>query len=340
MTAEAVSFPNRNGRQLFGIFHPAGKGRKETCVVLLSPGIKNRVAPHRLYVKLSRHLQGLGYDVFRFDPEGLGDSEGECDFKWVADLYGAIQSGCFKEDTLAALDWLEANKGAGKFIVGGLCGGAITGMFAGRDDPRVTGLLSFGIPVVLESSDPKTERFVSEGQKDKLRRGYLARLFQPRSWLRLLTFQSDFRLLFKSLLRRRRPGAEAEAPSRGGGDPFNPEFPSAFVQRRGQDLLGVRGTVRRPPRDDAGEISLPDRSSDHRGRQPHHVVPGVAGHHGADRGSLARRTLLLLTEPPIPYYIERHQGPTIPAGWRPKGEPLHEMADLRQYPSADAPTLL
>ncbi len=236
MNAQAVTFRNRNGRNLFGIYHPAASGQRNLCIVLLSPGIKNRVAPHRLYVKLARRLSEMGYDVFRFDPEGLGDSEGECRFEWVADLYGAIQSGCFQEDTLAALDWLEANKATDKFIVGGLCGGAITGMFAGRKDPRVAGLLSIGIPVVLESSDPNQERFVSAGQKDKLRRGYLARLLQPRSWLRLLTFRSDFRMLYRSIFRRgskvagsppgERPVSDGSA--RGGADPFNPAFPDAF----------------------------------------------------------------------------------------------------------------
>lgn len=238
MTVETVVFSNRKGRNLFGIFHPAGGRRKEICVVLLSPGIKNRVAPHRLYVKLSRHLQEEGYDVFRFDPEGLGDSEGECEFQWVADLYGAIQSGCFLEDTTSALDWLEANKRSRRFIVGGLCGGAITGLFAGQDDPRVAGLLSFGLPVVLESSDPAQARFVSEGQKDKLRRGYLARLLQPRSWLRFLTLQSDFRTMLRSVFRSRQPAA---APSRGGGDPLNPQFPAVFdaFLRGGREMLLV-----------------------------------------------------------------------------------------------------
>ena len=233
MNVEAVTFRNSNGRSLFGIYHPAGSGGRDLCVILLSPGIKNRVAPHRLYVKLAEQIQGSGIDVFRFDPEGLGDSEGEFDFDQVADLYGAIQSGMFSRDTRDAMDWVEREKGKKRFILGGLCGGAITALLAGADDPRVVGLLSIGIPVILDTANPTVPRFMSDRQLERLENRYVEKLFHFKSWLRLLTFRSDYRLIMKAVRRRfqKRPDAAADEAASNGvvqDDQFNPLFPEAF----------------------------------------------------------------------------------------------------------------
>ena len=43
---------------------------------MLSPGIKMRVGPERLYRRMSEAFVAQGYSVFRFDYHGLGDSEG------------------------------------------------------------------------------------------------------------------------------------------------------------------------------------------------------------------------------------------------------------------------
>lgn len=227
MRSEASVFSNSEGRVLFGIWQPAMEDRKNICVVLLSPGIKNRVAPHRLYVKLGNHLQANGYDVFRFDPEGLGDSEGEFNIEQIADLYGAIQLGQFTRDTAAALDWVESNKGATRFILGGLCGGAIAGMIAGADDSRVVGLLSLGIPVVLDSSDPAKARFTSRGQLTRLRNRYFWKLLKPKSWLRVFTFRTNFSVLWKALIK---PFEKEPGPDSSEGSPIqlNPVFADSY----------------------------------------------------------------------------------------------------------------
>ncbi len=233
MNAQAVTFRNSNGRNLFGIYHPAPSGSRDLCVVLLSPGIKNRVAPHRLYLKIAEQIRNSGIDVFRFDPEGLGDSEGEFEFDQVADLYGAIQSGMFSRDTRDAMDWVEQEYGKNRFIVGGLCGGAITGLLAGADDPRVAGLFSIGIPVILDTANPTVPRFMSDRQLERLENRYIEKIFRPKAWLRFLTFRSDYRLLAKAMMRRfgKRPEVETEAastPDVEQSDQFNARFPVAF----------------------------------------------------------------------------------------------------------------
>ncbi len=90
---EPVFFDNRNKLRLFGILHrPEGAG-KDVCIIILSPGIKSRVAPHRLYIKMAESFCEMGYCVLRFDPHGIGDSEGEIEERMSADFYGSVQVG-------------------------------------------------------------------------------------------------------------------------------------------------------------------------------------------------------------------------------------------------------
>ena len=72
-----ITFPNQDGLRLFGMLHqPAVPREGAETVLILSPGVKMRVAPHRLYNKLAERFVAMGYTVLRFDFHGLGDSEG------------------------------------------------------------------------------------------------------------------------------------------------------------------------------------------------------------------------------------------------------------------------
>lgn len=197
-----VTFSNRKGEQLFGILHRVEEGvaAHDAAVVLLSPGSKSRVAPHRLYVKMARRFAAMGFAVFRFDPEGIGDSEGEISEKLTADFFASVQYGRYVESTLDALDWVNKELGISRFIAGGLCGGAITGLLAAAQDDRIVSLLGLGIPAVssaITMTDPY--RYISKGQLEGLKKGYLQNLLSLKRWWRLLTFQSDYRMISKVL---------------------------------------------------------------------------------------------------------------------------------------------
>ena len=195
-----VTFTNNNNQKLFGIIHePQDKPQKKIGIIILSPGIKSRVAPHRMYIKMARKFVELGFVVLRFDFYGLGDSEGEVDEEFVADLYGSIQVGRYIEDTKAAMDWMGKQYGINEFILSGLCGGAITGMFAGANDDRVIALHGLGIPVILDTSDVSQFNFITQGQLQSLRKGYVSKLVDPQSWKRFFQFKSDYRMIIKSL---------------------------------------------------------------------------------------------------------------------------------------------
>jgi uncharacterized protein len=225
---------NRNGCGLSAMLHHPADPPKQLAIIILSPGIKGRVAPHRLYVKIAREFAAMGYMVLRFDPEGMGDSEGQIQFEYLADVYGTIELGGVVEDTLCAMDWLEKEHNISRFILSGLCGGAITGLLTGAADPRVDALLGLGLTCIVSSSRIDPRKYITSGQLKGMRQKYVRKILDLSSWMRFLTFKTDYRLLLKSILQpfKSKPAATENAdqssPS-GAESNFNPHFPGAFA---------------------------------------------------------------------------------------------------------------
>lgn len=243
-----VRFKNAEGRQLVGILHlPETPVPERPCILLLSPGVKMRVAPHRMYNKMADLFVREGFAVLRFDFAGLGDAEGEIEHAQLSHVYNNIQLGGFVGDTRVALDWLESEYGFTRCIAGGLCGGAITGLLAAEHDRRIVGLLALGIPVVLDVGDAQRAAHMTRNQLDQLRQGYLRKLFDPSSWLRLLSFKSDYRVIWKALKRlfeRKSPApAHAVISSQDAkpADNANPKFAPAFfaMLESGRPMLHI-----------------------------------------------------------------------------------------------------
>lgn len=239
----AVSFPNANGLTLFGTLHRgAAVDPSLPAVVLLSPGVKMRVGPGRLYVPLTDMLTAQGYTVLRFDFFGLGDSEGELQERMLADVYNNIEVGRYVDDTLSALKWLEGALGIPRFVLGGLCGGAITALLAAQRDARVEALLSLGMTVTLASNAATPGKYVTRAVLDQRRRGYLKKLVKPKAWLRFLTFQSEYGVIWHSMKRlfvkdRPAPAAGTAVEQRGNANPLFPPALFAFLGRGGKVLL-------------------------------------------------------------------------------------------------------
>lgn len=240
-----VRFRNGEGQQLIGMLHlPDAPVAGRPCILLLSPGVKMRVAPHRMYNKMADTFAREGFAVLRFDFSGLGDAEGEIEHTQLSHVYNNIQLGRFVGDTRAALDWLQAEHGFHHFIAGGLCGGAITGLLTAEHDRRIIGLLALGIPVALDAGDAQWSAHLTRGQLDQLRRSYLRKLLEPASWLRLLSFKSDYRVIWKSVRRlfdRKTP--RPATPTRDGlpMDNTNPKFAPAFfaMVESGRPMLHI-----------------------------------------------------------------------------------------------------
>ena len=197
---QAITFANRDGAKLFGTLHtPVDRAPNTPVIVLLSPGVKMRVGPHGLYNRMTERFNSLGFAVFKFDFVGLGDSEGELDRELLVEIYNDTETGAFVNDSIDALDWLEKTFGFRSFILGGLCGGAITALLTARADIRVDGILSLGMTTTLAMGARERVKHASQGELAALRKGYLNKVFDLKSWMRLLTLKSDFGTLFRSL---------------------------------------------------------------------------------------------------------------------------------------------
>lgn len=237
---EPVFFDNRDKVRLFGILHRPEYARRDVCIVILSPGIKSRVAPHRLYIKMAKRFCEMGFFVLRLDPHGIGDSEGEIEEHMAADFYASVQVGRFVNDTIDAMNWMERENGISRYILAGLCGGAITGLLAGAMDKRVCSLLGLGIPVILDSATTDQTKYMTKGQLENLRDSYLKKLINLKAWLRFFAFKSDYRLILKSLMTsmRKRDSSTntvrhldsqlSETDSNHTANNLNPYFPPAF----------------------------------------------------------------------------------------------------------------
>ena len=211
---QPVVWRNRAGLRLFGMLHTASRPVPNApTLLLLSPGVKMRVGPQRLYRRMAKHFAASGLSVLRFDYHGLGDSEGSLPEELMRDVYGQVEIGRYVHDVIDTMNWLEQETGARRFILAGLCGGAITGLLTASRDRRAVGLLALGMTPVVSSKLADPSVYMTQGQLADIGGTYLSKIANPAAWLRLLTFRSDYRLLWRAIVamtRRKAPAATAQ----------------------------------------------------------------------------------------------------------------------------------
>ncbi len=125
---EAVSFGTDDA--LLGIYTPAQGG--DLCCLLFNAGVIHRIGPHRLNVKLARGLAEDSVASLRFDLSGLGDSRppsGSASYTEQAVI-----------DLRAAMDFVERQYGRKRFVIFGICSGAVNAQRAALADTRVAGI--------------------------------------------------------------------------------------------------------------------------------------------------------------------------------------------------------
>lgn len=217
----AVVVEGPAGTPMFGILHePAEPLEPRVGINLLNPGLKSRVAPNRLNVVLSRRLCELGYFVLRFDPPGIGDSDGELAEEILPELWQKVQRGAFVEATRLANDAFAAECGLEEIVGIGNCGGAITGLLEARTDRRVRRLVLIDLPVTLRDTDLGNQKQIRGARHgSKVLRGYLRRMRDPQAWLRLLTLRSNVRVIGQAMR------ARFVDPVRDGGKKSDPSAP-------------------------------------------------------------------------------------------------------------------
>jgi pimeloyl-ACP methyl ester carboxylesterase len=182
------------------------------AVILLNAGIVHKVGPFRLTVQIARTLAARGFTVLRFDLSGFGDSR-------AVGVKRAIEEQVVI-DGRAAMDFLESRYGFKRFIIGGLCSGAVYSHYIAAADTRVAGMW------MLDGYAYPTRAY----RRFKLKRA-LKRLMSPRE---LLT-----RLLDRGTSGRPR----AAAAQAGDGDEsiFYQAWPAIDAARSGVEKMLARG---------------------------------------------------------------------------------------------------
>ena len=198
------------GFQLVGSLHLPDRPSSH-AVILLNHGSVDRAGSHRLYIKIANQLTPMGVTVLRFDARGVGESDG----MWMAeaegrqfsilDAYSHIQEGVWKQDALAAIEFIQRTTGVSQIILGGLCGGATTAIFAGAEHPDVVGMILIGTPLTFSTVTQRAAD-LPNAVIERESGTYLRKMFQLSSWSRFISMRTDYRTLADVLfvLTRRR----------------------------------------------------------------------------------------------------------------------------------------
>lgn len=71
-----TSVINSKGMYLYGTIHRTSHIPKGIVLLVHGHLSSNRIGPNRLYYEISNNLCSLGFDVYRFDLSGMGESDG------------------------------------------------------------------------------------------------------------------------------------------------------------------------------------------------------------------------------------------------------------------------
>jgi pimeloyl-ACP methyl ester carboxylesterase len=125
---------------LVGILTETSGNRRlgRAACILVNAGLVHRVGPNRLYVQLARQLAAAGYPTLRFDLSNRGDSDVR------RDGMSFLESSLL--EVRLAMDVMQRASGADRFILMGICSGAVNSLQASLEDPRVIGAVSIDGP--------------------------------------------------------------------------------------------------------------------------------------------------------------------------------------------------
>jgi len=205
---------------------PSGIG-----LLLLPAGLKYHIGPGRLNVFVARRLAETGCTTLRIDPLGIGESDGRLRSTMTSQLWNDIALGAWIEDTVMAAHALRTRLPIAKLVVGGLCGGAITGQLTASQHPELfQGVLSLGTAVTLpESADGPRNEIVPYVARHHVH-SYFRKLRSLEAWKRVLRAESDFRGIYavlraqvRHMLASRSRGIEECFPNE------NPRFYPSFT---------------------------------------------------------------------------------------------------------------
>jgi len=182
MKEEAVQFGEAGS--LVGIVSVPPVTVDKPAVILLNPGIVHRAGPGRIYVKIARALAVRGFTVLRFDFSGIGDSLVRLDNRRFEESS--------VDETRAAMSFLCATRGCGRFMLMGGCSGAAVSLKTAAVDRRAIGVIAINFPARADEEESGSHRNDSHYY-------WTFALRSLKSWRKLLTGQADYRRIGRAL---------------------------------------------------------------------------------------------------------------------------------------------
>lgn len=164
----------------------ADRHRDSTAAILLNAGLLHRVGPNRLYVELAQELAAHGFVTFRFDFSGIGDSDVRGDSL-------PFEKSVISE-TQEAMDLLGRTRGMDRFVLMGLCAGALSAFNSARADPRVVG-------TVLINPQGYDEDVTSLADARRYWKKVFRVLIDPRRWLATIPHSASYRTMISQVRR-------------------------------------------------------------------------------------------------------------------------------------------
>jgi pimeloyl-ACP methyl ester carboxylesterase len=119
---------------------PSSDDKKHTGVLFLSGSAEPRAAFGDSAVHWADWLAECGYRCFRFDLPGIGDSDGNLPRTEPA-FMSFLNSGAFCDSVCGISDNLTARFNLRDLIIVGHCSGAVTAIYAGAANERISGLV-------------------------------------------------------------------------------------------------------------------------------------------------------------------------------------------------------
>ena len=225
---QAVSIPSgQAGLPMYCVISsPERPPARPRVLVFSQAGLQNKGGVGDYFRWLADELAARGFHVLRFDQPGTGDSPGELLQDEPLETYFVeVQKGISTADTEAALEWAHETWPGARVFLWGQCGGCIPSLEAAARMPhRVAGLILLAAPVLYS----RALDTVREADARVAAKGYLHKLGDLQSYLRLLSGKSDYRLIWasvRSLSRRARRKATRKLEDlRPQATPDHPQF--------------------------------------------------------------------------------------------------------------------
>lgn len=189
----AVSVISRSGMPMYGVVTSPTTRARNKVILFCQAGMQSKSGVGDYFRWLGDRLALEGFHVVRFDQAGTGDSAGcVADDLPLNDFFLKIQSGVFMDDTRDWVDWCRQTFPGQEIYLWGQCGGCISALMACAEAPRgIKGLILLATPVLFSP----TLDIVREHDALIAGKGYLRKLLQPKSYLRLLSGQSEYQLI-------------------------------------------------------------------------------------------------------------------------------------------------